>query len=55
MRVQVRDAHDKLDRHRQLLDRYLTDSGPTYDVQGSVQRKMEELERRDPYVDLFVL
>ncbi|XP_048253598.1 uncharacterized protein LOC124137947 isoform X7 [Haliotis rufescens] len=48
MREQVRDAHDKMDRHRQLLDRYLTDSGPTRDIQGSVQRKMEELERRDP-------
>ena len=27
MRVQVRDAHDKLDRHRQLLDRYLNETG----------------------------
>lgn len=55
MREQVRDAHDKMDRHRQLLDRYLTDSGPTRDIQGSVQRKMEELERRDPYVPITSL
>ncbi|XP_067651106.1 uncharacterized protein [Haliotis asinina] len=48
MREQVREAHDKMDRHRQMLDRYLTESGQPRDIQGSVQRKMEELERRDP-------
>ncbi|XP_041375140.1 uncharacterized protein LOC121388010 isoform X2 [Gigantopelta aegis] len=27
MREQVRDAHEKLDRHRQLLDRYMNETG----------------------------
>ncbi|KAL5021777.1 hypothetical protein ScPMuIL_000932 [Solemya velum] len=50
MKDRVLDVQGKLDRHRQLLDRYLTPNlGPeTEDVPSQVMNKYTELEARDP-------
>ena len=49
IREQLRDAQERMDRHRQMLDRYLPESGAdTGDVVSSIRRKMADMERRDP-------
>ncbi|KAK7492193.1 hypothetical protein BaRGS_00016490 [Batillaria attramentaria] len=47
IREQVRDAQDRMDRHRQLIDRYLPE-GEGGDVAANVLRKMHEMEKRNP-------
>lgn len=49
MRERVRDAQEKLDLHRQMLDRYLeVDLGPGDDVAARIARKQKDLEARQP-------
>ena len=48
IRASVADARDKMDKHRQLLDRYLPEEGDTYDAKARVLRKAAEMERRNP-------
>ena len=49
IREQVRDAQDRMDRHRQMLDRYLPEEGAeASDPAAGILRKMAEMERRDP-------
>ena len=49
IREQLRDAQERMDRHRQMLDRYLPEGGAdTGDVVSSIRRKMADMERRDP-------
>ncbi|XP_025114842.1 uncharacterized protein LOC112576527 isoform X10 [Pomacea canaliculata] len=47
IREQVRNAQERMDRHRQLLDRYLPDSEDTGDIAAKVLRKTSELEKRN--------
>ena len=49
IREQVRDAQEKMDRHRQMLDRYLPEGGAdTGSVATAIRRKMADMEKRDP-------
>ncbi|KAL8616389.1 hypothetical protein ACOMHN_032243 [Nucella lapillus] len=49
IRRQVQAAQEGMDRHRQMLDRYLPEEGAdSSDAAARVLRKMAELERRDP-------
>jgi hypothetical protein len=53
IREQVRDAQERMDRHRQLLDRYLPEGDDMGDPASRILRKMADMERRDPvYVSL---
>ncbi|XP_076449656.1 uncharacterized protein LOC143286029 isoform X3 [Babylonia areolata] len=53
IRRQVRAAQEGMDRHRQLLDRYLPEEGAeSTDAAARVLRKMAEMERRDPVTDV---
>ncbi|KAK6186412.1 hypothetical protein SNE40_008452 [Patella caerulea] len=47
MRERLHEAQDKMDRHRQLLDRYIPDEGTTESIESRVNRKLSELETRD--------
>jgi hypothetical protein len=53
IREQVRDAQERMDRHRQLLDRYLPEGDDVGDPASRILRRMADMERRDPvYVSL---
>ncbi|XP_055955977.1 uncharacterized protein LOC126816438 isoform X8 [Patella vulgata] len=49
MRERLHEAQDKMDRHRQLLDRYIPDEGTTESIESRVNRKLSELETRDAF------
>ncbi|XP_064599503.1 uncharacterized protein LOC135466035 isoform X7 [Liolophura sinensis] len=54
MRERVRDAQEKLDLHRQMLDRYLeVDLGPGDDVAARIARKQKDLEARQPEIEKY--
>ncbi|XP_076470054.1 uncharacterized protein LOC143300338 [Babylonia areolata] len=49
IREQVKDAQEKMNRHREMLDKYLPEGGPeTGDVASNIRRRMAAMERRDP-------
>ncbi|ESO82782.1 hypothetical protein LOTGIDRAFT_229805 [Lottia gigantea] len=47
MRERLHEAQDKMDRHRQLLDRYIPEEGTSESIESRVNRKLNELEQRD--------
>lgn len=50
VRSQLRDVQEKMDRHRQLMDRYLDAESltPETDIKTKVLAMYSEMEERDP-------
>ncbi|XP_070198729.1 uncharacterized protein [Littorina saxatilis] len=51
IRSQVRNAQERMDRHRQMIDRYLPEEGEdSTSAKDRVLRKMADMEKHDPVI-----